>query len=83
MATTPEPRPLTHRDLMPRDVCTALMMKHILTHGLDEVIHDDRDEPGDGYNWCQRTCTPVGPDDELAAPKACRPPRACWQGLEG
>ena len=81
MANPEAPKPRTHRDLMPRDICTSLMMKHILTHGLDEVVHDDRDWPGDGYCWCRRTCTPVGPDDELAGPGSCRPARACWRGI--
>jgi hypothetical protein len=76
-----EQKPRTHRDLLPRDTCTSLMFKHILTHGLDEPVRDDRDTPGDGYSWCQRTCTPVGPDDELANPKSCRPSRVCWRGI--
>ena len=70
----------THADLMPRDVCPSLLMKHIVTHGMAEVIHDARTEPGDGYYWCARTCRPVGPDDELVFPRACTPGRACFAG---
>jgi hypothetical protein len=73
----------THRDLLPRDVCPALMMKQILVHGLDDRIWDDgRSHPGDGYSWCQKTCTQVGPDDEIVGADQCRPGRACWHGLE-
>ena len=28
----------THRDLMPKDVCPSFMMKHILTHSMDDVV---------------------------------------------
>ena len=41
----------THRDLLPENMCPSLMMKHILTHSLDDVVYDDRDYPGDGYYW--------------------------------
>ena len=78
MATTP--RRKTHRDLLPPDLCPSLMMKQILTGGLDEPIHDDRQWPGDGYYWCLRTCRDVGPDDELVNPGACRGGRGCWDG---
>jgi hypothetical protein len=30
--------------------------------------------------WCQRTMRPTGPDDEPAEPRACVPPRACYEG---
>ena len=70
----------THEDLMPRDVCPSLLMKHIVTHSMADEVHDDREEPGDGYYWCAQTCTPVGPDDELCAPKLCRSHRPCYQG---
>ena len=77
------PRPRTHRDLLPKDTCPALMFKQILVHGLDERVWDEaRVTPGDGYFWCQRSCTPVGPDDELVTVETCRPPRPCWHGLE-
>ncbi len=82
MATQPENRLRTHRDLTPRDLCTSLVMKQMLTHGMDDVVHDEREFPGDGYYWCQRTCTGVGPDDELVHPKTCRSARGCWRGLE-
>lgn len=73
----------THRDLLPPDLCPALMMKQILVHGLDDRIWDDgRKYPGDGYYWCQKTCTPVGPDDELVDIDTCRAGRPCWDGLE-
>ena len=70
----------THRDLVPRDVCPALMMKHLLTGDIDSPVYDDRTTPGDGYFWCLQTCEPVGPDDELAAPEGCRPGRECYDG---
>lgn len=71
----------THRDLLPRDLCPALMMKQILVHGLDDRIWDEgRTQPGDGYYWCQKTCTQVGPDDELVDVRSCRTGRGCWCG---
>lgn len=73
-------RPRSHLDLMPRDLCPSLAMKHLLTHGLADRITNDRQFPGDGYYWCSRTCTPVGPDDELAHPLHCRPGRGCFAG---
>ncbi len=72
----------THRDLMPKDVCPSFMMKHILTHSMDDVVFDDRQHPGDGYAWCMKTCRDVGPDDELVRASTCRQGRACWEGLE-
>lgn len=71
---------ITHRDLLPRDMCPALRMKHILTHSLDEVVHDGRQVPGDGHYWCVKTCTCVGPDDEHVRPHDCVPGRACYDG---
>jgi hypothetical protein len=73
-------RPRTHRDLLDKDVCSSFMMKHILTHSLDEPVFDDRQHPGDGYAWCLRTCRDVGPDDEIVRASACRPGRACHEG---
>jgi len=73
----------THRDLLPSDLCPKLMMKQILVHGLDDVVFVDRQHPGDGYYWCLRTCTPVGPDDELVGIDRCRAGRGCWAGVEG
>ncbi len=75
-------RPRTHRDLLPKDLCPAIMMKQILVHGLDDVVFDDREYPGDGYYWCQNTCTQVGPDDQLVDCDKCRPGRACYEGPE-
>lgn len=71
----------THKDLVPRGMCTALTMKAMWTGRMDEEVHDDREWPGDGYYLCSKTCTPVGPDDELVHPKACRPGRSCWDGV--
>jgi hypothetical protein len=79
MAMQPE-RPVTHRDLMPKGVCPSLLMKHILTHSLDEVVHDGRQWPGDGHYWCAKTCTCIGPDDAHAHPRDCGPGRACYDG---
>jgi hypothetical protein len=79
----PEPLPVptrTHRDLIRRDLCPALALKQRLTHSIDQRIYDDRTQPGDGYSWCLRTCTAVGPDDELAEPATCLPGRACYDG---
>jgi hypothetical protein len=70
----------TRADLMPRHLCPSMLLKHLLTHGLDEPVHDDRQFPGDGYYWCSRTCTCVGPDDEVVHPSRCGPSRACYDG---
>ena len=70
----------THADLMPKDICPAFLMKHLLTHSLDEPVHDDRRWPGDGYYWCAKTCTTVGPDDSHVHPGTCRPGRSCYDG---
>jgi hypothetical protein len=70
----------THEDLLPKHTCPALSMKHILTQSMADVVYDDRLEPGDGYYWCQKTCTPIGPDDELVTPKECSPNRNCYDG---
>lgn len=75
-----EPKPVTHRDRMPMQMCTALMMKQILTHSLDEPMSLPRPDPGDGYYWCSKTCRPVGPDDELVQPRLCGPERGCYDG---
>ena len=47
----------THEDLLPKDLCPSMLMKHLLTHSLGERVYDDRKWPGDGYYWCARTCT--------------------------
>ena len=73
----------THRSLIPRGMCPSLVMKQMLTFSLDEVVHDERTEPGDGYYWCVRTCRDVGPDDELVKPSQCVAGRTCWEGIEG
>jgi len=80
MDDTQNKRTVTHRDLLPKDICPAFLMKHILTHSLDEVVHDGRQWPGDGYYWCNKTCTTVGPDDKHAHPRDCRPGRSCYDG---
>ncbi len=71
----------THQDLVPKGMCPALVMKAMFTGRMDEVVHDDRQWPGDGYYWCSKTCTPVGPDDQLVHPKECGPHRACYDGV--
>jgi hypothetical protein len=71
----------THQDLMPKYACPSLLLKHLLTHGLGERVHDDRQWPGDGHYWCAKTCTVVGPDDEIVHPKDCQPGRRCYAGL--
>ncbi len=73
---------MTHRDLLPRDICPSLMMKHILTGDIDAPLYDDRGYVGDGYFWCMVTCEPIGPDDELCDPESCRAGRACHEGLQ-
>lgn len=70
----------THQDLLPKGLCPSMILKHMLTHGLDETVHDDRDAAGDGYYWCAQTCNCVGPDDELVHPKDCLPGRSCYDG---
>ncbi len=72
----------THRDLTPKDLCPAMIMKQILTHQMDEKIYDYRDRPGDGYYWCLRTCTEIGPDDQIVDVDDCRPGRGCYEGLK-
>lgn len=67
-------------DLMPKDLCPSMLLKHLLTHGLDEPVADDRQFPGDGYYWCSRTCTCTGPDDEVVHPSRCLPQRSCYDG---
>ena len=71
----------THRDLLPKNVCPHLMMKQVLISALDDPIYDERDEAGDGYNWCARTCTEIGPDDRPCRPNHCVPGRACYDGF--
>jgi hypothetical protein len=75
-----ETKKKTHADLQPRGMCPALLMKQMLTHSMDDEVHDQRRSPGDGYYWCAKTCTPVGPDDELVHPSRCLPQRRCWDG---
>jgi len=70
----------THRDLLPRHLCPSMLMKHILTHSLDDHVFDGRSSAGDGYYWCSKTCTCVGPDDEVVHPSACVPGRTCHDG---
>jgi hypothetical protein len=71
----------THRSLIPKGMCPSLVFKQMLTFGLDDEVHDDRKEPGDGYPWCLRTCRNVGPDDELVKPSTCLPGRSCYEGI--
>ncbi|MGE3175218.1 MAG: hypothetical protein AB7O97_21505 [Planctomycetota bacterium] len=80
MSSRPDRPTRTHRDLLPKQLCPSLLMKHLLTSGLDEVVHDDRRWPGDGYFWCARTCTTIGPDDAHAHPRDCQPGRGCYDG---
>jgi hypothetical protein len=72
----------THADLVPRGMCPLLRMKHILTHGMDEPMSMavPRQWPGDGYYWCSKTCTAVGPDDQVVHPRDCAPGRSCYSG---
>lgn len=78
----PEAPRQTHRDLLPRDACPQLMLKHVLTGDIDAPVYDSRAVPGDGHFWCLRTCEAVGPDDGLCDPSDCRPGRRCYEGLE-
>lgn len=73
-------RPTTHADLLPRDICPAFYMKHLLAHAMEDIIYDDREEAGDGHYWCAKTCTCIGPDDDYVTPKGCRPARDCYDG---
>jgi hypothetical protein len=73
-------RVTTHRDLLPKGLCPSMLLKHLLTHGLDDRVHDNRQSPGDGYYWCAKTCTCVGPDDEIVHPSSCGPGRSCHDG---
>jgi hypothetical protein len=70
----------THRELLGRQSCPSLVMKHLLTHSLDDLVHDGRSSPGDGYYWCARTCRAVGPDDEVVHPARCNAERGCFDG---
>ena len=40
---------VTHRDLTPKHLCPAMIMKPMLTHGMDDVVRDGREWPGDGH----------------------------------
>ena len=75
----PNEKIVTHEDLLPRDLCPSMLMKHLLTHSLGERVYDNRQWPGDGYYWCARTCTCVGPDNEIVHPKDCRHGRKCYE----
>ena len=70
----------THQDLVPKNLCPSMLMKHLLTHSMGDRVYDNRQWPGDGYYWCARTCTCVGPDDEVVHPKDCQPGRKCYDG---
>ena len=70
-------KPITHRDRIPAGMCPSLLMKQILTHSLDEPMSTDRPLPGDGYYWCAKTCSCIGPDDEHVRPDRCVPGRSC------
>ena len=70
----------THADLMPKNLCPSMMFKQLLTHSLDDRVYDGREWPGDGYYWCAKTCTCVGPDDEIVHPSSCVPGRSCHDG---
>jgi hypothetical protein len=70
----------THQDLLPKAICPAFLMKHILTHSLNDAVYDDRKWPGDGHYWCAKTCTCIGPDDEHVHPSTCLPARSCYDG---
>ncbi|HLQ38312.1 MAG TPA: hypothetical protein VK348_10945 [Planctomycetota bacterium] len=75
-----EPANKTHADLMPRHLCPSLRMKHMLTQSLDERMSTPRQWPGDGYYWCVKTCSCVGPDDAHVHPGSCLPGRSCHDG---
>lgn len=70
----------THRELLPKGSCPSLVMKHLLTHSLDDLVHDGRSAPGDGYYWCALTCRAVGPDDGVVHPQRCTAERRCYDG---
>ena len=72
----------THRALIPEDVCQLLAYKQLVTHMLDDEVYDDRQDPGDGYFWCQRSCYELGPDGNVVETKSCRKGRSCWEGIE-
>lgn len=78
-----DPKRKTQRDLIPPGMCPSLVMKHLLTHSMDEIVYDDRALPGDGYYWCLRTCRSIGPDDEHVRPDRCLPGRGCYDGPQG
>lgn len=76
-----EKKQTTHQDLVPRGMCPSLVMKTMITGRMDEAVHDGRRWPGDGYYWCLKTCTMVGPDDELVHPGTCGSARRCYDGV--
>jgi hypothetical protein len=67
----------SHRDLLPPDLCPYLVMKPMQIGTLDEKIYDGREDPGDGYYWCELSCHDIGPDDELVHPRSCNKQRSC------
>ena len=38
---------VTHADLVPRNLCPSMLMKHLLTHAMGERVYDGRQWPGD------------------------------------
>lgn len=59
-----------------RDVCRRLRWKGMFV----EVEPEDRVPGGsDGYCWCSRTMTALGPDGKVAIREACRPGRDCHE----
>ena len=73
-------KPKTHADLLPKGLCPAFLWKHQLTHSINDPVYDDRKWPGDGYYWCAKTCSCIGPDDEHVHPSACLQSRSCYDG---
>jgi hypothetical protein len=73
-------KPKTHADLLPKGLCPAFLWKHLLTHSINDPVYDDRKWPGDGYYWCAKTCTCIGPDDQHVHPSACLQSRSCYDG---
>lgn len=35
-----------------------------------------------GAYWCNRSCTPAGPDNAASTPQACQPGRGCYESAE-
>lgn len=61
---------------MEADLCRRLRWKGLFVDAEpDETVPD----ASDGYCWCARSMTCLGPDGAVAERQACVPGRRCWE----